>query len=177
MGFIKILKTAGAKIKLINKKIVCGEPVADIFAQSSKLKGLRCNKIISTTCIDELPILFVIASLTKGISKFKSISELAHKESSRAIEMKKILLQAGIKCKNIKDSFTIYGKNKISNKNKFIVVKTKGDHRICLSSAIFSLVTGIKTKINNFETVNTSFPGFTSLIKKSLGAKIEIKTV
>ena len=30
-------------------------------------------------------------------------------------------------------------------------------------------------KINNFETVNTSFPGFISLIKKNLRAKIEIK--
>ena len=42
-----------------------------------------------------------------------------------------------------------------------------------MSSVIFSLATGIKTKINNFET-DTSFPGFISLIK-SLGAKIEFK--
>ena len=70
---------------------------------------------------------------------------------------------------------TIYGKNKIETSGKFILVKTKGDHRICMSSMILSLVTGIKTKIKNFETVNTSFPGFISLIKKNLGAKIEIK--
>ena len=55
------------------------------------------------------------------------------------------------------------------------LVKTRGDHRICMSSIIFSLATGIKTKIYNFETINTSFPGFLSLIKKNLGAKIEIK--
>jgi 3-phosphoshikimate 1-carboxyvinyltransferase len=119
--------------------------------------------------------LFVCASLTNGISKFKSISELAHKESSRAIEMKKVLIQAGIKCKNTKDSMTIYGKNKIKTAKKFILVKTKGDHRITMSSIILSLVTGIRTKINNFESVNTSFPGFISIIKKNLGAKIEIK--
>ena len=70
---------------------------------------------------------------------------------------------------------TIYGKNKIGIQNKSIVVKTKGDHRICMSALILSLITGIKTKINNFETVNTSFPSFISLIKKNLGAKIEIK--
>ena len=44
-----------------------------------------------------------------------------------------------------------------------------------MSSVILSLVTGIRTKINNFESVNTSFPGFISLIKKNLGAKVEIK--
>ena len=40
-----------------------------------------------------------------------------------------------------------------------------------MSSVIFSLLTGIKGEIKNFETVNTSFPGFIPVIK-SLGAKI-----
>jgi len=90
------------------------------------------------------------------------------------LETKKILVQAGIKCKTTKDSIIIYGKDKIETQNKSILVKTKGDHRICMSSIILSLVTGINTKIKNFETVNTSFPGFISIIKK-LGGKIVIK--
>ena len=65
-------------------------------------------------------------------------------------------------------------KKKIETKNKSILVKAKGDHRICMSSAILGLVTGIRTKINNFETVKTSFPNFISLIK-FLGGEIEIK--
>ena len=69
---------------------------------------------------------------------------------------------------------TIHGKNKIKTQNKSILVETKGDHRICISTVILSLITGIRAKIKNFETVNTSFPGFISLIK-DLGAKIEIK--
>ena len=43
-----------------------------------------------------------------------------------------------------------------------------------MSTVILSLITGIKMKIKNFETVNTSFPGFVSLIQ-SIGGKIEIK--
>ena len=43
-----------------------------------------------------------------------------------------------------------------------------------MSSLIFSLITGIRTKIKNFETVNTSFPGFIKLINQ-LGGKVEIK--
>ena len=38
---------------------------------------------------------------------------------------------------------------------------------------ILSLLTGVKTKINNFETVKTSSPNFLKIIK-SLGAKFEI---
>ena len=90
------------------------------------------------------------------------------------LESKKILVQAGIRCITSKNSMTIYGKDNLNNKNKTIVVKTKDDHRICMSAAIIALLTGAKTKINNFETVNTSFPGFLPIIK-NLGGKIEVK--
>ena len=59
---------------------------------------------------DEYLILFVLAALTKGVSTFKGISDLANKESSRAHEMKKILNQIGIKCKLNKNEMKIYGK-------------------------------------------------------------------
>ena len=171
--FIKILKKINANIKITNLRNVSGELVGSITISSSKLKPIIVSKNIGKF-IDELPILFVIAALTKGISKFKNIGDLKNKESNRLIESKKILFQIGIRCEATKDSMTVYGKNKIKTQNKLILVKTKGDHRICMSSAVLSLVTGINTKIENFETVNTSFPGFISIIKK-LGGKIAIK--
>ena len=174
--FIKILRKMNGNIKIKNlrRDSNSGELLGSIVTSSSNLKPISVSKDTGTF-IDELPILFIIAGLTKGISKFKGISELANKESSRAVEMKKILMQAGIKCKYTKNSMTIYGKNKLDVSKKFLLVKTKDDHRICMSSVILSLVTGIKTKIKNFETVDTSFPGFISLFKKNLGAKIDIE--
>ena len=101
----------------------------------------------------------------KGVSKFKNIGDLKHKESNRLLESKKILVQAGIKCKTTKDSIIIYGQSKIETQNKLILTKTKGDHRICMSSVIFSLVTGMRAKIKNFETVYTSSPSFLKIMK------------
>lgn len=172
--FIKILKKMNANIKIKNLKrdLNSGELIGSIVASSSNLKPITVSKDIGTV-IDELPILFVIAGLTKGISKFNSISELAHKESSRAVEMKKVLTQAGIKCKTTNNSMKIFGSNKIKAKKKMILVKTKDDHRICMSSAILALATGIKTKIKNFQTVETSFPKFLLTLKK-IGANFEI---
>ena len=43
-----------------------------------------------------------------------------------------------------------------------------------MSSFILGTVTGIKTEIKNFETVNTSSPSFLKIMK-SLGAKFETK--
>ncbi|MDC1476264.1 3-phosphoshikimate 1-carboxyvinyltransferase [Pelagibacteraceae bacterium] len=171
--FVKILKKLNANIEIKNLRKVSGELVGSINVKSSKLKPIIVSQNIGKL-IDELPILFMIAALTKGISKFKNIGDLKNKESNRLMESKKILIQAGIKCKITKDSMVIFGRNNIESKNKSIVVKTKGDHRICMSAAIFSLVTNIKTEIKNFETVNTSFPDFIPLIK-NLGGNIEIK--
>ena len=171
--FLKILKKINANIKIKNLRKVSGELVGSITVSSSKLKPIIVSRDVGKF-IDELPILFVIAALTKGVSKFKNIGDLKHKESNRLLESKKILVQAGIKCKTTKDSIIIYGKSKIETQNKLILTKTKGDHRICMSSVIFSLVTGMRAKIKNFETVNTSFPEFISLIR-NLGGKIVIK--
>ena len=166
-------KKINANIKIKNLRKVSGELVGSITASSSKLKPIIVSKDIGKF-IDELPILFVIAALTKGVSRFKNVGDLKHKESNRLLESKKILVQVGIKCKTTKDSIIIYGKDKIETQSKSILSKTKGDHRICMSSTILSLVTGISAKIKNFETVNTSFPEFISLIK-NLGGKIVIK--
>ena len=68
----------------------------------------------------------------------------------------------------------IFGTKKIKKINTVIKVPNLGDHRICMSTVILSLVTGIKTEIKNFETVKTSSPSFLEIIK-SLGGKFEIK--
>jgi 3-phosphoshikimate 1-carboxyvinyltransferase len=126
----------------------------------------------STT--DEYLLLFCIASLTKGISTFNGISDLANKESSRAHEMKKILNQIGIKCVLTKNKMRIFGKQNINSFNKKIYLRNLGDHRVAMCAFILSILTGIKTNIKNFETVFTSSPSFLKIMR-SLGAKYEIQ--
>ncbi len=88
--------------------------------------------------------------------------------------MQKILKQIGIKSISTKNMIKIYGKNFKNKKNNMIKVPNLGDHRICMSATILSLITGVKTNIRNFETVYTSSPSFLK-ITKILGGKFEIK--
>ena len=88
--------------------------------------------------------------------------------------MQKILKQVGVKSKSTKNKIKIYGIEKINVSNKKIFVSNLGDHRICMSAFILGILTGIKTKINNFETVFTSSPSFLKIMK-NLGAKFEIQ--
>ena len=174
IGFYEILKKSGAKIKFTNIKLKNGERIGDILVKSSKLKPLRASKVFYPKTADEYPILFVIASLIKGGSVFEGIGDLANKESNRILEMKKILNKIGVKFLYSNDKVKIYGAMKKTYKNLEIIVPKLGDHRICMSTLILSLLTGVKVKINNFETVNTSAPSFLKIIKK-IGGKFEIK--
>ena len=140
----------------------------------SLLKPIKASKEFYVKSTDEYPILFVIAALTKGISIFRGIDDLANKESNRVKEMQKILKQIGIKSISTKNMIKIYGKNFKNKKDNIIKVPNLGDHRICMSATILALITGVKSNIRNFETVYTSSPSFLK-ITKILGGKFEIK--
>ena len=174
IGFYILLKKHGAKINFKNKRIINNEIVGDIFVSSSNLKPINASAKYYPSTTDEYVILFVCASMISGISVFRGISDLSNKESSRAFEMKKILNQVGIKCNVKLNEMKIYGMKKTKNINTVIKVKKLNDHRICMATMCLSLITGIKSNIKNFETVDTSSPSFLKIIK-SLGGRYEIK--
>ena len=174
IGFYNLLKINGAKIKFQNKRKINNEFQGDIIVRSSNLKPILASKKYYVNSTDEYPILFVMASLIEGTSVFKGIGDLTNKESNRIIEIQKILTQVNIRSKFSRNELKIFGRGMFKAKNKTINVPNLGDHRICMSSFILSLLTGAKTKIKNFETVYTSSPSFLKIMK-SLGAKFEIK--
>ena len=176
IGFYNLLKKHGARIKFKNIKKINHELIGDIYVQSSKLKPIKASSVYYVSATDEYPILFVIAALTKGMSLFKGIEDLANKESNRIEEMKKILIQIGVKCKSTKNEMRIFGTSEFKKTIDKIKVPNLGDHRICMSAVILSLVTGIRAEVKNFETVGTSSPSFLKIIKL-LGGKFEIKKI
>ena len=173
-GFFKLLKKQGAKVKFKNLRKESNEYRGNIFVKSCKLKPIKASKEFYVNSTDEYPILFIIAALTKGVSVFKGIGDLANKESNRIVEMQKILKQIGIKSIFSKDQLKIFGKGIIDASNRKIKVPNLGDHRICMSTFILAVLTGARTSIKNFETVYTSSPSFLKLMK-DLGAKFEVQ--
>lgn len=174
IGFYNLLKKYGGDIKFSNIKKSNYETVGDIFVKSSKLKVIKATKKYYVNSTDEYPILFVIAALIDGISIFEGIEDLANKESNRIYEMQKILKQINVKSVYKNGQLKIFGKNKLNIEKKKIKVANLGDHRICMSAFILSVLTGAKAYIKNFETVFTSSPSFLKIMK-SLGAIYEIK--
>ncbi len=174
IGFYVLLKKSGAKINFKNIKKINNEIVGDIIVKSSKLKPIKAGAKYYPSTADEYIILSICAGMIPGLSFFKGISDLSNKESSRAHEVKKILNQIGIKCVVTKNEIKIFGNKKVKNIKKTIKIEKLNDHRICMGTLCLSLITGIKSKIKNFETVETSSPSFLKIIKL-IGGNYEIK--
>ncbi len=164
-GILDVLKKMKAKIKIKNKKIICGEVVGDIEAKSSNLKAAVVPEKMAPRLIDEYPILFIAACFAKGTSQFKGIEELRVKESDRIQSMELGLKPLGVKISSTKNSVKITGTNSFKL-NKKIKIDAKGDHRIAMSFYILSQVLNKPFKIKDFNYVKTSFPSFTKTINK-----------
>ncbi len=174
IGLIIILKIMGAKITFKNKRIYKGETTADIFVKSSKiLKPINCPSSLNSFAIDELLLIFLVAGTkTKGISTFKKLGELNKKESPRLNIAIKFLRMIGIKVLRNKDDIKIYGKPNLDLKRNFHVKNFLKDHRIFMMSCIAALTLGGNWKINDKDSINTSFPKFLNVLK-NLGANIK----
>ena len=173
IGIVKILRMMNCKIIFKNKKIYKGEKIADIVVKSSKiLKPINCPSSLNSSAIDELLLIFLIAGTkTKGISSFSKLGELNKKESPRLNIAIKFLRMIGIKVLRNKDSIKIYGNPKLTLDGNYHIKKFLKDHRIFMMSCIAALTLGGNWKIDDKDSVKTSFPKFLNILK-SLGAKI-----
>ncbi len=165
-GIIKALKKMGAKIEIKNTRIFSGEPIADINVEYSELKGCELEPEMAQFMIDEYPILSIAAAFASTPSIFRGLSELKVKESDRLELIRLNLNRCGCKCEvNGNDLIITPSKsyNKIEN-----VIKTDYDHRIAMSFAVMgSKIDNLK--IEDSESINTSFPNFKEIFNNCGG--------
>ena len=167
IGINAILKKMGVKIKLLNKKIYKGEPVADILVKSpKKLKSINCPSKLNSNAIDEFLIIFLIAARAKGISYFKNLDELNKKESPRLKWGSKILKMMGIKVITTKNSIKIFGDPQLEINKKIIIQNYLKDHRVFMTSVIAALSFGGEWHIHDKDAIQTSFPSFLKIVNK-----------
>ena len=171
-GILKILNLMNAKIKIINKKNYKGENLGDIKIKSTdNFKSINCPANLNSSAIDEFLLIFLIAAKSKGISSFKNLDELNKKESPRLNIAINFLKMIGIKVTRKNDDIKIYGKPNLELKNSYYIKNFHKDHRIFMMSVIAALTFGGKWKIDDRDSINTSFPRFLNIVKK-LGGKI-----
>ena len=172
LGIVKILNRMNANIILKNKKIYKGEAISDILVNSKKnLKAIKCPASFNSSAIDEFLVIFLVAAKAKGISTFKNLGELNKKESPRLEIGISFLKKIGIKVVRKGNDINIYGNPSLSLSGNYTVKNFKKDHRVFMMSCIAALTLGGNWKINDKDSVKTSFPEFFNIINQ-LGAKL-----
>jgi 3-phosphoshikimate 1-carboxyvinyltransferase len=159
-GIIDVLHRMGADIEVKNERILSNEPVADISVKYSELNAVELSGSIMPRIIDEIPIIAVAAALAKGKTVIKGAEELRVKESDRIKTTVHELKRLGAKIEEARDGFVIYGPAKLNRG----VCQSYGDHRIAMLSAIAGLAASGQTIVEKVECVETSFPGFASMM-------------
>jgi len=172
IGLYKSLIEMGAKISFSNKRLLNGEPVADISASYSKLHGITIPKERAASMIDEYPILSIAAVKAQGNTIMEGVEELRYKETDRINAIIEGLNSIGIETSNKKDSFVISGKGPDCYLNGNKTFKSRLDHRIAMSFLCLGLITKNPITVLDTGTINSSFPNFFEIMN-GIGAKLE----
>jgi 3-phosphoshikimate 1-carboxyvinyltransferase len=166
-GFISTLKKMGAKIKILKKKKVNFELVADLKVEQKKyLKPIILDAKDVPLQVDEIPILSIAASFAEGKSIFKGLKELTVKESNRLLLIHQNLEKMGVNSEIKGFDLHIYGSNNLKKGGATIV--HHNDHRIVMSFYLANLICIKNNIIRDKSCVKTSYPSFFHHILKYL---------
>lgn len=160
-GILEILNKMGAKIDILNYKIISNEPQADLRIKYSELKGMEIGKEIIPSIIDELPLLAVVATQAKGKTVIKGAGELRVKETDRIKAIVDELKKMNADIIERADGFIINGPTTLHGG----VFSSHNDHRIAMSLSIAGLLAQNQSIIENSECINISFPGFEQVLQ------------
>jgi 3-phosphoshikimate 1-carboxyvinyltransferase len=154
IGFLNVLRRAGAPISIVEERIQQNEHVGEIQVKPGGLKErlvIKADEVAGL--IDEIPAL-TMAGLSHGF-EVHGANELRIKESDRIQSMVYNLQNAGLVVREWEDGFSV-----MPGDPKLATAKTFGDHRIAMAFA----ASGIP--IDNQECVSISFPEFFNLLNE-----------
>jgi len=166
-GIIDVLNAMGANLRVENERVVSGEPVADLRAQSSQLSGMEIRGELIPRVIDEIPLIALAASVALGKTVIREAQELRVKETDRISATVKELLKLGADVEELPDGMIIQGRRKLRG----AACESHGDHRLAMMLGVAALVAEGETEIDNAEAVNISYPRFWQDLKRLSAAK------
>jgi len=169
-GLFTTLKEMGADLTYENMREEGGEPVADLRAKFSNLKGVDVPAERAASMIDEYPILSVVASFAEGNTVMRGVKELRVKESDRIDAMARGLEACGITIEEDEDTLIVHGMGGDGVPGGG-TCKTHLDHRIAMSFLCLGMATQRPVSLDDGGPVATSFPIFEGLMA-GLGAQI-----
>ena len=169
-GLFATLREMGADLVYENERLEGGEPVADLRARFSDLKGIEVPPDRAPSMIDEYPILSVVAANATGVTVMRGVKELRVKESDRIDAMARGLEACGVTVEEDEDTLIVHGRGP-GGVPGGATCATHLDHRIAMSFLCLGLTTRKPVTVDDAGPIVTSFPIFAELMR-GLGADL-----
>jgi 3-phosphoshikimate 1-carboxyvinyltransferase len=160
-GLLDVLERMGARVSVLNRRKIAGEPVGDIDVRSAELVAAHLGPEDVPRLVDELPLFALAAAVAHGDSRVTGAGELRLKESDRIETVTSGLRTLGVHIQARDDGFDVRG---VPTRPTGGQMRSNGDHRIAVLAAIAGLVSREGVEIGDADAVAISFPGFFDLL-------------
>lgn len=164
-GFLRVLARMNADVSTTDAREEGSEPLGTIIARFSP--ELTATDVLASevpSLVDEVPILALLASRAEGTTRFNGIAELRVKESDRLQAVVDGLSAFGVRLRAGEDWLEVDGGNTLSG----TMLDSLHDHRLAMTWAVAALVASGETRIDCWESVSVSYPGFSHDLERLL---------
>ena len=168
-GLFATLREMGADLAITNERMEGGEPVGDVTATYTGLRGADVPADRVPSMIDEYPVLAAAAACATGTTRMRGLQELRVKESDRLSATAALLSMNGARLEIEGDDLLVHGSNRVPPGGG--LVETHMDHRIAMSALVLGMATEQPVRVDDSAFIDTSFPGFAALMR-GLGADL-----
>ena len=166
-GFLEILGRMGAEVVVEDTRVVGGETVGTLVVRSATLRGVTIAPADVPACIDELPLLALLAATAEGETRITGAAELRVKECDRIDAMTELLRADGAQVDALPDGWAIAGGHRPRGGFE---AACRQDHRIALCAGILGLAARRPVTLDAPSAIDVSYPDFFSTLARLSGA-------
>jgi 3-phosphoshikimate 1-carboxyvinyltransferase len=155
-GLLEVLERMGATVRRASERRASGEEVGDVTVTGpERLRAVDVPADWVPRLIDEVPAWTIAAARAEGRSRLAGARELRVKETDRIAALTANLGRLGVAAAERPDGLEIDG-----GPVRGGVVRAERDHRIAMAFALLGTLASGPVRIEEAETIATSFPGF-----------------
>jgi len=155
-GILEVLEQMGARIEVLERRDVAGEPVGDLRVCHGPLRPFTIEADLIPRLVDEIPVLAVAACCAEGVSRVSGAAELRVKETDRLAVMARQLGAMGARLEEFEDGMAIEGPVVLHGAH----LDSETDHRVAMSLAVAALIACGDSWIGRSDAAAVSYPGF-----------------
>ena len=170
-GFLEVLAAMGASLEVIEEPAAGGvEPVGTVRVAGGALQAVGIAGDLVPRCIDELPVIAVLATQAEGTTTIGDAAELRVKESDRIAAVAAGLRRLGARVEELPDGLAVTGPTRL----RPTVLDSGGDHRLAMAWAVAAALVPAgdgDSIVVGADACSVSYPGFFADLARLAGGR------